>query len=279
MFRSFIFIGDFYFVIGLQFKKEAKEIFGFCRIKERNNISRINKLRIFLFIVALLTFFGVLNYHFYDAPKELANYNKNNPTIPLESDKGFLEYKLPYICYLPYSLVNFVVIAGSLISTISYSVFTDINNLNRIKNRFKNILYKGINIRCEKIESNFKEFCNTFQKIISRYTYLLITFFIILLFEFTLGRGNLSEYALSLAKLGYILYLITFSIFIFVSFFYYNISYKQSKSILGSMKCDIRQFENEYNLLNFFWNINRDNWLPYIFIFIVIISIYLIFRF
>ena len=219
-----------------------------------------------------------MKYHFYDAPKELANY-PNNLEIPLESNEWFLEYKLPYICYLPYSLVNFVVIAGSLISTISYSVFTDINNLNRIKNNFKNILYKGINIRCEKIESNFQEFYNTFKKIISRYTYLLITFFIILLFEFTLGRDNLSEYALSLAKLGYISYLITFSILIFWSFFYYNISYKESKSILNSLKYDVRRFENEYKPWNFFWNINRDNWLAYAFIFIVLILVDLVFRF
>ena len=269
--RSFILLVGLCFIIGVSFEKETQEVFGICELKKEYVLPAKIARYILLFIASISTI-RILHYHINIAPQELANIT-NNPTDILDNNKFFIKYQLPYITSLPYSLVNFIIVGGSINLTVFYSALKDIVNFNSLKKSFNGSIKQSTN--CSEIESHFQYLSKSFKAIISRYINLVITLILILLFELLIGKHTLSSVALKLTNLAYNLYMIEICILLILSYYYHKIAYKQSEKLLKSIKCDVSQFKKEYNTLNLLWNIIIDN-LPVcisIFLIIAILSI------
>jgi hypothetical protein len=94
------------YLVGYEFKQDAIHL-----LLDKKFVSR----RKVMFCISLVFFTIVLFHHLWYGPHELLGNNK------VSNNEYFYHYLLPYICYLPYSLINFICI-GSVLANLSINI-------------------------------------------------------------------------------------------------------------------------------------------------------------
>jgi hypothetical protein len=269
-------------VIYLIFKKEALELCGFIPSNTRRKSLKLIRQFIVTSVIAftmLLTY-----YHLNLAPYNLAR--SQNGISAIESEQGFKLYKLPYLLYLPYSFINFIVVGGSAISIGLYSSLKDLKELFDYKKMLNKKLAEistfistgsgqvlSKNNLCQKIERNFEEFCRNFIDKIGRYTFLFLVFAFGVSYEVLIGRVTLSDIALLWLSIGYLL-LATVVGAIFLGYLYYENALKESAKLLFNLHYEaVSTFESRYNTFRFFQRVFQNYISLYLGILLIIVAL------
>lgn len=224
----------------------------------------IKLIRIFIVLVKTAFFLLLIYYHLELAPYQLL-IKFSQEVANIYSEDAFNLYKLPYILYLPYSFINFIVVGGITISIGLYSAIKDLKTLfdykkildnklieisSLVKSTGRQVFFK--NSLCQKIEWDFEDFCRNYIDKIGRYTFLFLVFAFGVSFEILIGRFTLADTALLLLFVGYLL-LAGIIGAIFLGYLYYENALKKSTNLLFKLHYDnLPSFEQRYKTLKFF---------------------------
>jgi AAA-like domain len=213
-------------------------------------------VRMCLGILGFLMFVTVLIYNFYLGPMNLAN--KQNVTR---------DFFVPYLCYLPYAVINFVIIGLPLIAiTIYSSVISISNNIKSIRIFDRSIIKTNDYIQLvsplaehDKISINedmldaFKRLSNNFSKDFTRYFILFTGVVFLFVFELSLGRKTLSEMPLGWTLLDYSFCWISIIIIFFYGLIEYSKVFRQSHDLLLKTDGNLDEFKISYRPTSIVW--------------------------
>ncbi|MBW4632633.1 MAG: AAA-like domain-containing protein [Iphinoe sp. HA4291-MV1] len=246
-FRSVISVTGGLYMIGVVFKREAIQIL---------HKKSLQWLRILITFLAFILVIRVLYHNLHTGPIELASYY----------GKDIKNYEKDcyrtYLSYLPYSLINFVIIGVPLASVSIYTAVKDIIKSSINKNKISQFIHKlekqsDSLLRKTKIknlenfiQNNFIEFSSHFLVIIGRYTTLVSGFIIINIFEYLIGQKTLSESAKHLV-IAYYCFGCSSIFIIFFGFSHYEIAFRKTSRCLSRLNCDYTNFEEKYNSIRF----------------------------
>ena len=260
--RSGFFLYSMTDIVFIIFNFESREFFGIIETpREMIRVIRIMRL----LMISFLTFVIVINlyYHLSFAPQELAKLYSTS--YPNNQNDYFNLFKLPYIWYLPYSLINYVIIAGSIIATSLYSSSKDvrylylcrkkldiqqqrISNINSINRNYSFLSRESI---CEIIKHDFEYFSQRFIKKIGRYSSLFLILTIGISFEIIAGKHTLAKTAIVWMSVGYFLFFFALFILLLASR-YYEKALTKSAILLLDIGCENRnKFNQDNNIISF----------------------------
>ena len=242
------------------FKPEALELFSPSINKE--SIKKILNPRFYLFGGIVICTSLLVHYHLYWAPAQLAKVWGKGPA--LESEAGYALYNLPYLYYLPYSIINFIVVGISTIAISLYAIYRDITKLSRVKKYFNKELKKvKLFIRSEsgknlfkdiyshKVEREFERFCQRLAVTLDRYTFLFLVCAVGLAFEVLFGRSTLAETSLNWITGAYF-FLAVVAIGMLLSYSYHEGGLNQSVELLLNLDYkEIGRFQTKNSSINF----------------------------
>ncbi|NEP27143.1 MAG: hypothetical protein F6J94_06995 [Moorea sp. SIO1F2] len=273
LFRSFIFLFAENIIVFSSFRKDAIELFCFKKVLRDYKAART---RIFVIWLAL-TLFGIIFipiYHRYLAPEQMEQdwkkWISENPepkynSIELDSDEGFKAYVLPYQYYLPYSLINYIIVWLPVVLVTAYSavkdficlkafkrdLISDLEEINKLKEQYNFFFYPdGL---CKKVENTFADFSQSFIEKIGKYTYVFFAFTIGVSFETLLGYKTLAKTAILWLAIGYCFWLIT-PLSIVLAYKFYEEALNFSIRILRTINCanvNVSEFKNKNKVFNF----------------------------
>jgi hypothetical protein len=281
--RSIIYLACTSYLISVVFQTESLEVLGLSRTL--SNYSRIVYLiRIFIIAVTILNVTVLVDYHLHSGPEGLANDPENTlkDEVTLKDTKGFEVYKLPYLCYLPYSFVNFIIVAGLTISVSLYAAVKDLVSLNdcrrALKRELKKFVEQSPNSRrnqkyCKEIEREFKRFCEDFIDKIGRYTNLFLCLAIVVSFEHSIGKHNLMPEAQALTGLGYLIFASVFLLILF-GFLHYDNAFREAARSLFDIRCDdLDLFESQNGFIDFLKRVFRNYFGLYVGILVITLAL------
>lgn len=196
----------------------------------------------------------------------------------------------PYIFYLPYSIITFIVIGIPLFIIGIYSSIKYFKKLNslinnnldeanrlldeviRLRRTYMKENFSERNVGCypqyllkkckdisHKIRNNFEDFCLGFLKIIHRYAATFLSVSVVIFFEYYFGQDTLAEPAKIWAYLAYALFFILVAVIV-SGYLYYEKAFNKNVEILHETTQDLdiadqenlyEKFKNDYTVLKF----------------------------
>lgn len=230
------------------FKTETKQILTY---------DRHWWIRTCLGVLCFLFTIFVCIHNLYLGPKYLAG----KQSLP-DGISWFHNYYLPYLYFLPYAIINFVIISIPLISVTIYSSITSIsNNIKSIKifdrsmdktNNYIN-LYSSLsdldreNINQEMLEA-FHSLSIDFLKDFNRYSMLLLGVLLLFVFELTLGKNTLAEATLAITLIDYSFCWVSIIIIFFCGAIEYQKIFVKSCDLLVTIEGGLNEFKSAHNL-------------------------------
>ena len=252
-----------YFLFSLvcsYFRSEAMELYSLS--PSRPSMSRILSTRLSLTIGYIICIGLLIQYHLQIAPSVLAEAWGGDP--PLNSEAGYALYKLPYLYYLPYSFINFIVVGISTVIISIYAIYKDVIKLSKVKKYFNQELQKvrtfirresGTalfkNVYIHKVEREFERFSQKLSDTLDRYTFLFLVCTVGLAFEVLYGKNTLAEIALDWITGAYF-FLFVVAGGIFLSYSYHEGGLSQCVRLLLSLDYEgIERFQTRRSSIRF----------------------------
>lgn len=183
----------------------------------------------FLVLLAPLVITLLLYQHFYDGPIWLMNQYPSTAS-ELSKQSTFRLYNLPYILYLPYSLINYLVIGVPLVSVGLYSALGDLiasgyqrvsllDNISKLSEDYNPMgIDADMHKSCLYILRHFEAFAFRLMEVVSGYSSFVLVFVAMVTFEFHIGKRVLYDFGWTLSLVGYSLIMLSFAI-IFLCFY------------------------------------------------------------
>jgi AAA-like domain len=246
--RSFFLISFAAFSFNDLFKIETKQILTY---------DRHWWIRTCLGVLYFLFTIFVCIHNLYLGPKYLAG----RQSLPHDIS-WFHNYYLPYLCFLPYAIINFVIISIPLISVTIYSSITSVsNNIKSIKIFDKSMertndyikLHFSLSVSDrEDINQEMLEAFNSlsinFLKDFNRYSMLLLGVLLLSIFEITLGKSTLAETTLAITLIDYSFCWVSIIIIFFCGAIEYHKIFVKSCDLLAKTEGNINEFKSIHNL-------------------------------
>lgn len=239
--RSALFVvGTFYF-IGLVWRKEAVELV-------RGTQAIVKRWRRTFVSIGIVVFGLSLYYHLWLGPVTLSSeYRVTNQV--------FITCFIPYLLFLPYTLVNYNLLALSWVAVSSYGAVKDLNkNLIRTHQFGEKLIYleemyesrphQNNDFIIATVEKEFAKFSTNLITLISRYTVLLLALCISVIFETLWGANTLADNAKNFMILTYSLSTLAL-VFIFWVFYHYHIALRKASIFLFNHNFNYSDFEVE----------------------------------
>ncbi|MCX5984171.1 MAG: AAA-like domain-containing protein [Nostocales cyanobacterium LacPavin_0920_SED1_MAG_38_18] len=260
------------YLVGYEFKQDVIHL-----ILDKKFVFR----RKVMFSIALIFLTIVLFHHLWYAPRELlANDQVSN-------NEYFDSYLLPYICYLPYSLINFICI-GSVLANLSINiVIEDCKRIGLKMQEYKNYLgeiskdsgkyaAEDISVINQGIIQQLKQIYLELGRKTQPHLNLFLGIQIAI---YTLDTSNFSKSAYTWTQLFLTFSLVPpISTLILWGLLGYNKILDQTNEVLFNLNCDFSEIEKKYNPLNLLKKIFISNFFFWIICIIFLLKIiYLIF--
>ncbi|MEO0985382.1 MAG: AAA-like domain-containing protein [Cyanobacteria bacterium J06639_14] len=256
---SILLFGAVYFV-GIVWRKEAYEL-----IQSQQSI--VKRWRRTFSIIGIVVFVFSLFYHLQLGPSAL------QVDYPISS-YTFRDYYLPYLIYLPYTLINYNVLALIWVAVSSYGAFKDLNRSLLRTNQFSETVrsLEDVNTTLDQertlaieglIDREFNKFSTNFISLVSRYTILLLFVCIITFFETTWGVVTLSDKAEDFMVLTYGFSLSALIMMLWV-FYHYHIAFRKASICLFNLHCDYGSFESRHSFDKLFRRIFNSHFNLYL---------------
>ena len=245
------------YLICSNFSKQINQLIKSKRFAIRRRI---------IYLIEVTFFLILLFHHFKYGPEQLLGNNQ------VSASEYFHHYLLPYICYLPYSLINFLVIGIPLASLGIHTVIEDCKKLFRRVQKYKTFIER---ITGEIQKTSLTLDASAMSKLIDQNFHLLFLYFreifiphvnafswIILLFwiEITFCR---STFSISASIWTQLFYTFCFLPPIFVLLFWGLLEYEKALAktvnVLSIFQGNLNNFERSYNGFNFLKTILLSN--------------------
>ncbi|MBD2778127.1 caspase family protein [Iningainema tapete] len=200
-------------VIGNIFEAETLEIFGFSTRTQVHSIRFFRNLaRFLIFLISAFLSILVVWYILGRGPLNFANDYKCIDSQCLKI------YKLSYLWYLPYALINFVGTGVTFVVGI-YAEVKDLILLKQVQNKYTNNL--SLISNKDSINEQFQDFRSLFSEQLSRYLRVFLSFAKLFGFEWAIGSLPLTSTGKSATLWAYFSFTLAF-LFIFRGFFMYE---------------------------------------------------------
>jgi hypothetical protein len=284
--RSWILIAITLYLLIYVFGKETREFFR-LDIATKTEYSFLNSSYCVTLILLLISLYILGWVHFSKGPNILENLDKSvhKPEPPKDGsywerfkkrnektgsnneckESYFDSYERPYLCYLPYSAVNFLGLAIFVFSISFYAFLKNINSLNILKTSVIKVLgsiHSIAQAHAYGIPYNlpaFDDFSVKFISVVGIYSSLFFCIAIIVFCEIFLFQQTLSIVGKSGTFLAYCLIMITGVISITLGYFYYEEVYTKLEGKLNELKIlyESSYLLEEYIPVNIFYKILR----------------------
>jgi AAA-like domain len=253
LFRSGFLIGAVVYTYKYLFYKETQRILI---------LDRLWWIRTCMGILIFLVTIFVLVYNLYLGPIDLANRQ------PLTGDTSwFRAYLIPYLCYLPYAVINYVWIGIPVTLITTYSSVTSVSNNIKIINIFKESIEKvdcyvdyvrSENLRIEEKDNIVTQMMNYFEKLsvafaedFTRYSIILFSVLLLMIFEVTIGKNTITNTSLMIAMFDYSSCLISIILIFFCGASEYHKIFTQACNLLikiGDLEGNLNVFTMTHSL-------------------------------
>lgn len=245
------------------FKEETK------RVLTKDNLWW---LRSMIVIIGFLLTVSIVYYHLYMGPMDLAkSAAKDSSTSWSFSSFWRGNYFVPYLSYLPYSLINFVILGVPLISITLYGSIYNIfihNKGNKIVDKYLTETAKYIedyspisNKDQKNIQEDIRDgFARLFQQNLNyftRYSLLFLGILFIFVCEARLGVSTLSEKAVVLTFFDYIFALVAILLILYHGLNNYRHLFKKTYNLLKGVDGNYQDFARQYNVVSFIIKVIR----------------------
>ena len=273
-------------------------LYKYLLYKETQRILTLDRLwwiRTCMGILIFLVTIFVLVYNLYLGPIDLANRQ------PLTGDTSwFRAYLIPYLCYLPYAVINFVSIGIPATLIITYSSVTSVSNNIKIINVFKESIEKvdcyvdyirSENLPIEEKDNIVTQMMNYFEKLsvafiedFTRYSIILVSALFLIIFEVTIGKTTLTNTSAMIAMFDYASCWISSILIFFCGAIEYHKIFTQACNLLikiGDLEGNLNVFTMTHSLPKLIARgIFKIRDLPYIYYYLaaIIFGLILMFR-
>jgi len=275
--RTLIYVSGAFYFIGVVWRKEAYEL-----LQSQQIIAK--RWRRTFSVVGGIVFALSLYYHLYLAPVTLqASYR-------VSSEMFFRQCFVPYAVYLPYTLVNYNVVALAWVAVSSYGAFKDVNksllrthqfgeklrslaemtDLRSLQNAHEHTAHEHSrqNNRAaieHFIDREFNLFSTNFISLVSRYTVLLLSICVVTSFETFWGLETFSDKAKDFITVVYSCSLLAFLMMLWV-FYHYHIAFRKASICLFNQHCNHERFEARYSFAKLFGRLLSAHFNLYLFL-------------
>ncbi|NEP87834.1 MAG: hypothetical protein F6K18_13965 [Okeania sp. SIO2C2] len=266
--RTVIFSLTEIYIVFIVFRQEFNEFFGFENTIPAEYRKARNFIRIIMLAIAVAVIIIVPYYHLEYAPQKLADFweywTKKHPEdiyIELDSKEGYDAYKRPYLYYLPYSLINYIIVGLLMIfvtiyASIKDSIFLKIYQTKIRDKQIKISLLKqhyfgffDTSSICKKVALNFTYFSHIFVNKLGNYTSVFLCINIGIAFEVTVGIKTLAPAAILWLVLSYFVWTVGLLI-VFLTYRYYEKSLQESGNLLLEMDChNLEEFQDKNSVI------------------------------
>ena len=204
--RTVFIVLELLFLVRPYFSQEIKEFFGLTRPKKENK-KILFLVRFIMILISTSASLYVFLHNLSVGPEELANHAKclseKKPILDKQVPplaEGYEAYYLPYIWYLFYSCINYILLIFPAISITTYSVVKDLRVLIVYRKMFVDKIKIFLEVNSNSIsdflreklttivEQYFNSFCKNFIKTIKRYTTVFLVVAFMFSYEFLLGH-------------------------------------------------------------------------------------------
>jgi len=212
-------------------------------------------VRITLGVVAVTVAFAltmIIRHHMRSGPDDLMRHYLRHGAI--EHGEEWELLRRPYLLYLPYSIVNYVLIGIPVFAIGLYAVSSD----TRVTKRDHDALVQGIASApdCSAIDKIFRDYFNGSLDRCERYAWFSLCLAIVVAYEHHVGSYALTETATLWAWVGWIVVSVYFLTVLGIALFYEN-GFRASVRRLSNLHCDIRDFQKECSVLSFLTHLMR----------------------
>lgn len=250
--RTLIFFIAELILLLIVFPEECKEFFFFkSTSKENKKLVKSIQYALIAFSISALTY--IIYYHFNKAPKELFELTNrcigsSKSIFSLDSDEGYILYKLPYKYYFLYSFINYVFVVCPVVAICLYATVKDFMSLSKSRDAidFKLKKIKSINQQLKDISAKSREafgmkvcrlltkFKLDFTYVINRYSSLFFILLFGIAYEIAFGSRTLAQEAVTWSMVAFALFTLT-SCSVFVGYLYYEKVFNNSIGFLESV--------------------------------------------
>ena len=258
--RTLIYILGSFYLIGMVWKKEAYELM-------QSQTQIVRRWRFTFLGVGTIVFFLSVYYHCYLGPVILnSEYGDGAKTFWQQSF-------IPYLVYLPYTLVNYNIIALTWVAVSSYGSFKDLSRsflrTQHLQNKLSELAVDSVQKDFQRIEftvdREFTKFSTNFISTISRYTIFLLSICVITSFETFWGLETLADTAQDFMLVVYACSVLALIMVLWV-FYHYHIAFRKVSIFLFNQHCDHSSFELRHNFQRLFGRILNSHFNLYIFL-------------
>jgi hypothetical protein len=216
-----------------------------------------------LFMVVLV-FVMLWHHHLVVGPESLMTIWNDHLThgiikpITIRST-DYLLYHLPYILYLPYSIIVFIGCGVPLLMLGVYALYSDIYNISLSRKEFQQTVVGETAHSANDIKAALNRFGNKLLDSLSRYQWYALAMTVLVTYEYDFGRYTFTAPGWMYARMGYaissvMLLSIVISVLIYESAFRRAVS-----SVDDSEAANDHQFEKEYCVAEFIKRYFRRN--------------------
>jgi hypothetical protein len=165
-----------------------------------------------------------------------------------------LAYHRPYLLYLPYSIVNYVLVGIPVFAIGLFAVSRDTASTKQEHDQ----LIKAISDApsCDAIGIIFRDYFNGYSDRCERYAAFSLCLAIVVTYEHYIGSLALTETATRWAWIGWFVVGIYFLAILLIAL-YYEHGFRESVRRLSNLHCDIRTFEKDCSVLTFIGHLMR----------------------
>ncbi len=242
------------YLIGYEFNEEFNQL-----IKEKQFSGR----RKMMYAVGLIFSLILLLHHLYFAPHQLLQ-NKQ-----VSFDKYFHQYLIPYICYLPYSFINFIVIGIPIAGLIIHLIVEDFKKLANQLQEYKKFLEqivievaKSVEVQSieNKIDLNLQYLYSAIRDTQKGCTNLISSMFIIVYFGLIFSTSTFSNSAYIWTELFFLFWIIfpIASIFLWV-WLGYRRNLDKTIEVLSGLNVNLNEINKKYSFMGLLSNITANN--------------------
>jgi hypothetical protein len=268
--RSVLFAIGAIYLLGVVWREEARELV-------RGSRRSIKRWQRGIVIVGISIFITSLIYHSLIGP---FNLQRDYPNYT----EFFKDFWLPYLVYLPYTIINYNIFALAWVSISLYGAVQDLKqNLARtnylqerftqIQDYFEDKLFDTSFVG-NMVWQEFQQFSLNFMSMISRYTILFLCIGIIVLFESNWGLKTLADVAKQYQIFAYLFNVMPLAMILW-GFSHYHAAFRKASLCLFCLHCDYKKFERENGISELLRNILNSHFNLYVVL--AIISVYFIF--
>lgn len=210
--RSGIGIAIGMMLLGAYFRQEFLILIGVERDAE--NGALVKQYRLGWAVLTLVAVAGLVWYHSFHGPNALSNASSwsswsesNDLERPLAGSAEWRdEYRVPYLAYLPYSAINYLLIWLPVLITTVYAATCDVRAVGPVLN--SNAEWSSLRelSSCDEIMRRFEAFSHEYSYLLGRYTALFVFVVAAIGYEYHVGSFTLAESALWLARAAYLLF-------------------------------------------------------------------------